>query len=914
MNVFHKVTLQSLRKNKTRTVVTIIGIILSAAMICAVTTFVSSLQNYALEYAVYNDGDWHGAAADSTPETYRAIRDSAEVEKTAYGQILGYAEFESASPTKPYLYVVGGDAAYFYETLPVHLTSGTFPKSTSELLLPSHISTGETEYHIGDTLILALGDRDLDGFLLGQETPCYYTEWDEDELLYVPNEEVLKPRETRTYTVVGFYERISMFEPSDAAGYAALTIADPVLPGDAQLDVFFKMNDPAEVYDFLARMGLDGSSCNTDVLMYSGVSRYDSFSRVLIHLATIVIGLIMFGSISLIYNAFSISVSERTKQFGLLSSIGATKRQLKRMVFFEAFAVSAVGIPLGILTGIGGIGVTLQIIGSKFASMMGDFDAPLRLCVSWQAVATAAVVALVTVLLSAWLPSKRATRVTAVEAIRQTADIKARPAKTSKLTYKLFGLPGVLASKHYQRSRKKYRATVISLFMSIVLFVSAASFTGYLTESVEGGMSKNLYDLYFVDFRQGFENEREELFEILSSEKHVTDKAYAVEGNFSGAVAVDELTEDFTERALALAANFGFGVTDGENVKQLSGYYYFVDDASFRALLAEYDLNEADYFDPASPLSIAVDKNIFFDAQKEKYVTIDTLKGDEAEIVCSVQRKVDGYSYAYPERAADGTLLHCYQSLTDADDILKLTEDEAFDKLTFRVGKTITEAPFYISRSMLVHLNLIYPVSMMEHVLLGGDESLYSEGGALFNYTTYYLRSSDHAATYGNLQTTLSESDFDPSNLFDYAEEAETNRNLITIIRTFAYGFIVLISLIAAANVFNTISTNINLRRREFAMLKSVGMTQRGFRRMMNYECLLYGAKALLYGLPAAAGVTYLFFKAFSDGFETTFKLPWEAIGISVFSVFAVVFATMLYSMRKVNRENPIDALKNENL
>ena len=130
----------------------------------------------------------------------------------------------------------------------------------------------------------------------------------------------------------------------------------------------------------------------------------------------------------------------------------------------------------------------------------------------------------------------------------------------------------------------------------------------------------------------------------------------------------------------------------------------------------------------------------------------------------------------------------------------------------------------------------------------------------------------------------------------------------------FSYGFIVLISLIAAANVFNTISTNISLRRREFAMLKSVGMTQKGFNKMMNFECLLYGSHALLFGLPVSCGVTYLIYLAIMEGFETTFHLPWTAIGIAVLSVFLVVGATMMYSMSKVKKDNPIDALKNENL
>ena len=142
----------------------------------------------------------------------------------------------------------------------------------------------------------------------------------------------------------------------------------------------------------------------------------------------------------------------------------------------------------------------------------------------------------------------------------------------------------------------------------------------------------------------------------------------------------------------------------------------------------------------------------------------------------------------------------------------------------------------------------------------------------------------------------------------------ESERNLVTIIRVFSYGFNVLISLIAAANVFNTVSTNIGLRRRDFAMLRSVGMTPKGLRRMMGYECLLYGSRALLYGLPTACGVTYLIYGAIMEGYETTFRLPWKALGIASLSVFLVVGATMMYAIHKVKQDNPIDALRNENL
>lgn len=150
--------------------------------------------------------------------------------------------------------------------------------------------------------------------------------------------------------------------------------------------------------------------------------------------------------------------------------------------------------------------------------------------------------------------------------------------------------------------------------------------------------------------------------------------------------------------------------------------------------------------------------------------------------------------------------------------------------------------------------------------------------------------------------------------LFDVASHEENSRLLIMVINIFSYGFIILISMIAIANVFNTISTNISLRRREFAMLKSIGMAEKNFKKMMNYECVIYGLRSLLWGLPASFVLTYLIFRITGAAFEMQFYIPWYSIAIAVGSVFIVVFATMLYATGKIRKDNPIDALKNENI
>lgn len=908
MNVFSKVTLESLKKNRTRTVVTIIGIMLSAAMICASTTFVSSMQNFVLRCEIYSSGDWHGAVYDAAYKDYEDIRDSGKVSSATYAQVLGYAKIGSANEYKPYLYVLGGDAASgYFETMPVHLLLGTLPKDSTEIILPEHLtSNGKVNYTLGDTVTLEVGDRTLDGKRLGQDTPVYT--YDSETHTEVMSGERLENTEPRTYTVVGIYERPA-FEDYSAPGYTALTAADPKSADQSPIHCYFKLHKPAGVYDFMKAMGYTQEyryAYNTKVLLYSGTAPFDSFLTAFYSLAAIIIALIVFGSVSLIYNAFSISVSERTKQFGLLSSVGATKKQLRRMVLFEALTVSAVGIPLGILVGIGGIGITLLLIGDKFSSIVRA-DIPMRLCVSWQAVVIAAVIALVTVLISAWIPSKRATGVSAVEAIRQSMDIKVsgRPVRTSKLAYKLFGLPSVLAGKHYKRNRKKYRTTVVSLFMSIVLFVSAAAFTDYMMESAEGGLASDQFDLiYAAESDASAAMTPDALLELLFSEQNVTGGTYTKKQFLQGDISREYVTAMFADRF----ADFGMEREDATPKElSISGYLYFVADAEFNRLLEKYNLKEADYYDREKPLGLALDRNIELDRRLEKYVTLDTLKGDGCVIEGLYYVEIDGYYRKDSRIDENGNKVVLYQNRDNENDIIELPYEESFAKYTLRSEKTIEEAPFFVSRSTPVAINMIYPYSMIESVV---PEAALNQ----FRNTEYFLTSSDHAASFENLATVLTENGLSSRQLFDYAANAETNRNVVTIIRVFAYGFIVLISLIAAANVFNTISTNISLRRREFAMLKSVGMTQKGFRRMMNCECLLYGSKALLLGLPVSCGITYLIYRAITTAYETSFHLPWAAIGIAVLSVFLVVFATMMYAMRKVKKDNPIDALKNENL
>lgn len=931
MNIFNKVTLQSLKKNRTRTLVTIIGIMLSTALICAVTTSFASVRQYAISYFEYTDGKWHGMEKNIDNNTFKIIDESDKVSDKAVLSYIGYADIGSANNYKPYLYISG-----FQEDeegiAPVHIISGRMPQNNSEILLPDHLANnGDVKYNEGDVLKLDIGDRvvntdelldmdtekldynvrqniDIESFLndnldlinsyiLRQDTPYIAIDSDDDKTV---SAEKLNIRETREYTVVGFYSRPD-FEDVYSPGYTALTVPDKYTE-DTYYTVFYCMNHMSDIYDFINENGFEGRT-HSELLMFKGISKYASFYAMIYGLMAVVIGLIIFGSIMLIYNAFSISVSERTKQFGLLSSIGATKKQLRRMVRYEATVLSVIGIPLGIILGIAGMWVTFLAIGNKFSVFSGDkFDQPMRVCVSPTALIAACVIAFVTIRISALIPSVRATRITAVEAIRQNSDIKqTKHVKTPKIIYKLFGLSGVLAHKYFKRSKKKYRATIISLFMSIVLFISSYAFTSYLVTSV--GEAYSTFNTDYVYYLYENENSKKKtdidsLLVKIKNTDHITDASYYTSIYQSAYVSDDFLEKELLESPYSPFVDENHVLTKKEGSKVLDLHIFYVNDEIFKNIVNKYGLSEDKFMNADAPLGIIYDNNVSLDEESGRMIRKKLFNTDEFEMEIKLHNDVEGYYYL-EEKHTDGKVVY---SSIDGLDTIEFDEDECTEDMTLKIGKVVEESPFFISYG---GTSVIYPYSVMNNMLVN----------SIGNYgIEYSINSDDIFGGYKALEKMLSENGLSSETLYNYAESVESSRSLIVIVKVFAYGFIVLISLIAAANVFNTITTNINLRRREFAMLKSVGMTAKGMKKMLNFECVLYGSKALLYGLPVSALVTFLIYCSISKGIDTYFRIPWGAVGIAVLSVFLVVFATMMYSMSKIKKDNPIDALKNENL
>lgn len=887
MNIFYKVTLESMKKNKNRTLVTIIGVILSTAMITAVTGMFSSVQSYMLSAASESYGTYHLAGMQLSKDKLFEVLEDKRVKSGAYYEEIGYALLNEDKTEKDsynyksYAYIAGFHQEAF-EMFSISLLSGRMPENSGEILLPSHIFYDDSvDWGIGDRITLNVGHRVFEG---GQEGPRPGDTVMEEEVLSQNNpisedkEETLADVKAKEYTIVGVCNRPS-FEDYSSPGYTMITLGEE--DKDSTYCGAFTLKEPRDVYDFAEEVFSDnGVIFNQYLLQAMGISRNENFYRVVTGLSVILIGLIMFGSVFLIYNAFSISVSERTKQFGLLSSIGATRRQLRKSIGFEALLISGAGIPLGILSGVFGMGVTLGFVGDGISNYIFESEnTSLRLSISLPAVCIAACIAFITVCISAWIPAVRAGKVSAIDAIRQTRDIQMKPkeVKTSGFLSKLFGLEGMLAGKNYKRNRKKYRSTVFSLSLSIILFIGASSFVSYLTKGVLTVFSIPDGDIYyeFWDMEEG-----PLIYEKLAKADYVTKSMDFTNILLHTGIYEEDFNKEYKER-------FNMDrFSDGR--LPLTVRLAVLADEDFIQYAKKLGLSEKDYMNTDKPKGIGYAYSKYFDTEEQKYKEV-FLFADEKE------KTFDLFDISY----------------TDVDGIGQIEEDTNSsiygNNLSATADCFVNTVPKGYS---LLGYNsscvIFIPETQYDRLLKDYD---------MGQVTTAVFYSDNYNLSYENMKKILWDNEiYDTSSLYNARSEYEKDKTTALAVKILSAGFITLISLISAANVFNTIFTSIRLRRREFAMLKSVGMTGREFMKMMYYECLLLGLRAAVFGLPPAILVAISVYRVISGGVSMKFYFPLLSIALALAGVFLVIFLTMYFTVRGVKKENIVDMLKDENL
>lgn len=894
--IFIRYTWKNLKENRSRTLVTIVGILLSTALVTAVLVSVSSALYYFERVAVDDVGDWSVGIYEATGTERDRLAQDGRVDELCALRSVGYAQLEEAG--RPYLFV-GAMSENFAGRMPIDLIRGRMPENDTELLVTRQfLYNSGLELSPGDTLTLSLGSRltEADGRLNQHES---FREASDSA-----PERFEADGRVAVYTVTGIYEEPE-FEPSRAAGYTALTLdvpaagdrTQPESGGPAAADegaggvyeLWIQLRDMGQAQSFLREKLAEGfqGETNWTLLKYSGYSGSSSM-ELLYGMAGILTVMVAAGSVALIYNAFSISVTERIRQFGLLKSLGATRRQIMGSVLTEGLMLCVVGVPLGILTGCLGIGATVWGCQDLFETALGGFSESVVFVVhpTVKSLLLSAGLAFLTVLLSAWLPARRALRMTAIEAIRQNQEVQIRPGRvrTGPVTLRLFGLEGLLASKNFKRSRKRYRATIFSLFFSIVLFVSANSFCHYLRKSMEDSRGTGTYDLayYMWDAPEKFER----MYAELRGLEGVDDSALTEWQSMNVAAVPEDMTAEFRawHDAEWRTPWAGWGVV-------------FVEDEDYRAYLAENGLDAAVYMDTEHPAALVLDRMV--DSSGDHgYRVYDVLRDGVQSLSLLLPEGKEGYGRGQLQMTEQGVQVLYYKNDAEGgEEPLKVPMEEAVRTIEVAVGTRMEGVPWFCTR--MDRPQLLLPAGMRDAWGLEAD------------WTAAFFRSGDYNTVCEKMRELTRESGGVVSN---NAQSAMETRALLGLIEVFSTGFLALISLIATANVFNTISTNVLLRRREFAMLRSIGMTRRGTRRILNYECLLYGCKSVLYAAPVSLGITYIIYNYVKrQGFFMGFYIPWQTLATVVLAVFLVVFATMLYADRKLGREELAGEIREEN-
>ena len=848
MSILNDLTIKNLKLNKKRTIVTIVGIILSTALMVGIGLLFSSFQDYMIRETISYNGKYEAEYGDVSLDKLNSI-DKKDF-SYFYQKAIGFSKFDSANEYKPYLYISSVNKEYFNE---LHLISGRFAENDSELVISNHINTnGGASYKIGDIITLKYGERVIEGV-----NTLANNEYYEEETLNIVGE--------KTYTIVGIVER-SNFEDYSASGYSTFTL--DMNDKDGIVNVFVMFNNKKKIIkqseDLAKKLGYDNAiSYNSTLLALYGESTYGNIMKSMITMIVIMLSLVSIGCIVVIYNSFAISVMERKKEFGLLSSIGATKKQLSYTVFFEALIEGIIGIILGICGAYIGIGTVILIINN----LIGDILVlKLNLVTNIVFIIIPVIFMILVIFISALVPSRRAAKVSPIEAIRQNDDIKVnkKKIKTGKLVNKLFGIEGEIALKNIKRNKKKYRVTIVSLFISIVLFISFSSYMNYTIDTASSVMGEVPYDYQISYF--GDDNDIDALDKISEIIKSNDVKEY-VSYSASNLSIIGNYTYSDEYLDFYKSAYGDDGIKALNNLKYQNIYILVLDDNSYN-----------------------------------KYKKLIGLDKDSVILL----NRFKGVSYGNNKRVN-----YDIPVINSGDINIKICnfDDNDEDVDTTKYCNKKIDNIFITNKSF----DLIEEFSYMSDFKLIVNKKLYDNISDSGTHYTQYNIISDNTDNIDKLTKELDK--YDNVNYTNVKESMKQANNMILVVKILMYGFIGLITLIGVTSVFNTISTSMALRKREFAVLRSIGLTRKGFNKILFFESLFFGLKSLIYAIPVSLGVTIIIHYALADMMSiNSIVIPWKAIIISIVSVFVIVLLTMMYSTSKIKKHNIIEQIREENI
>ena len=929
MNLMKTLTLKNLKLNRKRTIVTIVGIILATALLSALVTLVSSFQYSVIEYQKQKGGDFHVKFSNVKMSELSEFKNNRNIESTFETMGMGFAKLDGCkNEDKPYAYVMATDEAGF-ERGCFKLIEGRMAKNEDEIVIPRHLKTnGRIDIKVGDEITLDIGKR------YDSNTESVISE----NCAYEHDAETLTDTVTKHYKVVGIMERPGYgMEDYSAAGYTFVTYSDELAAidngtkseaseADTTLTVYSRYtqkalrNKDAVTADIIGvdeklfakannssvEMSAEESDrflkemenakydiyINGFLISYECVFPIDGTFKALFTVATVVALIIILTSVYCIKNSFNISITEKIRQYGMLASVGATRRQIKSSVKTEAAMLGVVGIPVGTMSGILASLVLVKVVNALSASWL---NFALSFHTSLPALILAVILSIATIYFSATGSARRAAKVTPLEAIRNTKEIKIKSAKlkTPAIIGRIWGIGGVISYKNIKRNNKKYRTTVTSIVICSVTFIVISYFMSMAFSVV--GMSYASTD-YNIGINMSCKKDLdiEKLSKLLSGIEGAED--YLVGAGYDFDVDNPEYTKEYGEYCRKL-------IDESEDVSQMF-LITVLDDKSYDKYASDAGIKNA------AEGAILVNKGTFavYNENSSKYV----------------KKEMELYKYKAGDTIRCG--YNVYDDAPSDDNAVEGDTESSTEDNNNGIRKTVDVTIAGVTDKVPIGYegysnNTLYTLLFMNQK---GFESLWADGKSgnelkpgYATYSAYVV--AENADDYQDTFEKETEENPEYSQISFYVsnldKQMRDEKSLFTLLGVFAYGLIVVIALIGITNIINTLSTGMELRSREFATLRSIGMTDKQFAGMVRLESVFISVKALVIGVPLGILISYLLCVMMNRMDDAIiYEPPYKAIILCIVVVIMLIYAIMKLSMTKLRHNNIIETIKNENL